>query len=441
MNTALIHIALIVLLLIGFLFSVRAIGRRYLWHSEWQRKVLHIGLGLTALSFPWIFREIWQVALLCSIALSILLLIRFVPRLRNGVGRSLYEVNRSSLGELLFALSIIILFWLSRGDIVLYVIPLSTLTISDALASIVGIYYGRKRYEVVGGIKSWEGTIAFFSITFLILVLLLYVLSDLSWPVVLIIAAIFAVLIALVEAVCWHGFDNLLIPLASFLLLDVFMQESISQLTYHFSVLAGLIGIGLTGGPICKINTHALMAATISLYFFWIVRDILWVVPPIIIFFVHLAIIRLMKIEEEEKFTIDAVMSVMSGGFFWLLMEELFGISLGFLLFTLSLTIHLHAIILLRLRDFKQKEVGAMTTLLIGLLSGVLVFFPFIMVYYGFEYQRVLFFCGLGTLVTLVVGLVMRVLDRLSRRRWVVEGVLALVGSATALLPLWMMKW
>ena len=102
----------------------------------------------------------------------------------------------------------------------------------------------------------------------------------------LIIAATFAILGALVEAVSWHGFDNLLIPFASFLFLDTFLQEDPLQLSYQFGVLAGLISVGLVGGPICKFNTHALMTSIIVLYFFWIVRDILWIAPPLIIFFV-----------------------------------------------------------------------------------------------------------------------------------------------------------
>ena len=435
------NITIVVLSLLGFLYSISALGKRYKWHSEWQRKVLHVGLGLTALSFPWLFTDVWQVVVLCSIACFILLLIRYVPHFRKSIGGCLHEVDRSSLGELLFAMSIVLLFWLSKGNIVLYIVPLSILTISDSLASIVGIYYGKRSYEVVDGIKSWEGTLAFALITFLIIVLLLYVLADLSWPVMLIIAATFAILGALVEAVSWHGFDNILIPFASFLFLDAFLQADALQLSYQFSVLAGLIVLGLVGGPICKFNTHTLMTSIIVLYLFWVVRDILWIAPPLIIFFVHVVIIRLMKIKEEGKFTIDAAMSVVSGGLFWILMEELFSVPSSFLLFICALTIHLHVILLLRLRDFRQKAAAPLIVLLIGLLSSVLILFPFTIAYYGVdEYQKVLSFSAFGIVVVLVVGMSMRTLDRLSRKRWIVEGILAAVGSASALIPLWIME-
>ena len=106
MSVAILKIFTVLLLLIGFLFTIRAFGKRYDWHPEWQRKMLHIGLGLTSLSFPWIFSDVWQVAALCITAIFILLLIRTIPSLRNSVGKSIYDVKRSSLGELLFALSL-----------------------------------------------------------------------------------------------------------------------------------------------------------------------------------------------------------------------------------------------------------------------------------------------------------------------------------------------
>ena len=148
-----------------------------------------------------------------------------------------------------------------------------------------------------------------------------------------------------------------------------------------------------------------------------------------------------MKIEEEGKFTIGVVMSVVSGGIFWILMEELFSVPSSFLLFICSLTIHLHVILLLRLRDFRQKAAAPLTVLLIGLLSGVLILFPFTIVYYGVvEYQKVLSFSVFGIVVVLVAGMSMRTLDRLSRKRWIVESILAVAGSASALILLWTME-
>lgn len=436
MSIVILKVLTVILLLVSFLLTIRTFGKRYNWHPEWQRKVLHIGLGLTSLCFPWIFSDVWQVAAVCITAVFILLLIRTIPSLRNSVGKSIYDVKRSSIGELLFALSIVLLFWFSGDHIALYVIPLTILTISDAIAALVGTHYGKKLFTVIGGIKSWEGTLTFAGITFIILLVLLHIFTSLSWPALLMITLTFSVLVALIEAVSWHGLDNLFVPLAACLFLNTFVHQSEYQLFYQLCVLAGLVALGLLAGPKSQLNTHALMTATISLYFFWVVGNIAWLMAPILVFLCHITLVKIHN--DEGNYTMDAVLSVTSGGFFWLLIEQLFHIPFGFFLFTLALAIHLQIIVLLRLKAHSGKTAEPLVVMLASLLSGGLILSTSL-AYYGFENQ-ILALSAFGFLVMFIGAVTIGVRsDRFIRKRWLTEAILSLTGSASALIPIWIM--
>lgn len=437
MNLTILKVSTVIVLFVIFMTSIRALSKRYNWHPEWQRKVLHVGLGLTSLCFPSIFSNVWQVAAVCLAAVFILLMIRTIPRLRNSVGKSIYGVQRSSLGELLFALSIVLLFWFSGDNIALYVIPLAILTISDTIAALVGTHYGKKLFTVIGGIKSWEGTLTFAGITFVIMVALLQIFTSLSWPALLMIAATFSVLGALVEAISWHGLDNLFVPLAAHLFLSTFIHQDEYQLFYQLCVLSGLIALGLLAGPKSQLNTHALMASTILLYCFWVLGNISWLVALVIVFFYHIALVKIHN--DEGNYTIDAVLSVTSGGFFWLLIERLFHIPFGFFLFTLALAIHLQIMILFRLKAHRGKSAQPLIVVLVSLLSSSLIFSTSL-VYYGVNHQ-ILILSAFGLLLMLIGGIIIRVQsDRFSRQRWITEAGISLTGSASALIPMWIMR-
>lgn len=433
MNMAIFKVCVVIVALLSFLLMVRILGKKYNWHAEWQRKVLHVGLGFMALSFAWIFSELWQVIVVCVGDILVMLAVKNIPYLRNSVGKSVYGVNRSSQGELLFALSIMLLFWLADGNTALYVIPLTILTISDAFAAIVGTHYGKKLFAVIGGIKSWEGTLTFAGVTFVILLVLLYVFTPLPWTALLMIAITFSVLGALIEAVAWHGLDNLFVPLAAYLFLNTFLYQSELQLFYQLCVLAGLVMVGLFTGAKSQLNTHALMTAIISSYLFWVVGGLAWLIAPILVFLCHIALVKIHN--DEGNYTMNAVVSVVSSGFFWLFVEQLFSIPFGFFLFTLAFAIHLQIIVLLRLKAHRGKIAEPYIVLLAGLVSGGIILST-TFIYYGLNTQ-IFLLSAFGLLLMFFGGVTMGVhADRFSRSRWVSEAGFAFLGSIVPLIPI-----
>jgi phytol kinase len=184
---------------------------------ETTRKLLHVGSGILTLAFPFLFVDVWPVALLSGGAALVLAAARFAPGLRARcvvVGR----VARASWGEFYFPLSVVILFWLSRGEHpLLFAIPVLVLTLADTAAAVVGTRFGTTWYCSAG--KSVEGSLAFAIVAFVSVCAPLAAWSSVGPTEAALTAATLALLLALLEGIAQRGLDNLLIPLAGYGLL------------------------------------------------------------------------------------------------------------------------------------------------------------------------------------------------------------------------------
>ncbi|MEP7347602.1 MAG: hypothetical protein ABI877_20195, partial [Gemmatimonadaceae bacterium] len=217
-------IAIVATSLLLMLVVLRALRARYGWHAEVLRKLAHIGLGLSSLSFAWLFTERWPVLLLGGLAFTTLAALRWVPWVRAQVGVVVHGVNRTSGGDLYFPIAATGLFLLADGNRILYAIPILTLTLADAVAALIGIHYGRTHYDSADGPpKSIEGSIAFFLVAFLASHIPLLLFTSIGRAESLLIGLMFGVLLMLLEAISWRGLDNLIIPFGGFLMLRVFL--------------------------------------------------------------------------------------------------------------------------------------------------------------------------------------------------------------------------
>lgn len=266
----------VILALVGLLCGVRLYGARYAWHPEWQRKTLHVALGLTALTFPWLFDRVWPVFTICGVGGLIMLALRSVPYLRRRLGRSLHDVNRASAGELLFALAIALLFGLAHTTPVFYVIPLAILTIADTTAALVGAHGGNHPFAVPDGGKSWEGVTAFGAVTLGITLPLLHWLTALPWPTLVLVALTITLFTTLVEAIAWHGLDNILIPVGSYLALTLLLQVGSGFLLYQLTIFVGLALLAYALPA--WFAPHTRLTALLTSYCLWIGGPLLWLV-------------------------------------------------------------------------------------------------------------------------------------------------------------------
>jgi phytol kinase len=209
-------------LLLGVLALFRRLCRP---HPELPRKLLHVGMGTVTLTFPWLFDAVWPVLMLAILSVALLVCLRLVPALRNGVGQVLHGVRRFTLGEICFVVAVTVLWLLHVLDPLadpgrrrlLYVVPVLLLTFADSAAALVGVYLARCHYALPGGSRSREGSAAFFVVA-VPCVLVPLLLAGAGWEAVAV-AVVIAWLATLLEAIAGAGLDNLVLPLVTYLLL------------------------------------------------------------------------------------------------------------------------------------------------------------------------------------------------------------------------------
>ena len=185
-------------------------------HPELVRKLLHIGIGLIVLSFPWVFSEAWPVLFVVGAALAVLGAMRTPTVLGRRLRGVLDDVGRVSSGDVCFLIAAAAVFALSGGDALMFSVPLLVLTFADSAAALVGVRFGRIHYAAASGGKSVEGSIAFFVVAFLCAQIPILLLANNTASEALITAGVLACVTTLIEAFSHKGLDNLLVPLAAF---------------------------------------------------------------------------------------------------------------------------------------------------------------------------------------------------------------------------------
>ena len=240
----------------ALLVLVSTLRARLHYCPETTRKLLHIGMGLLALTYPFVFTSALPVLLINATFLLLLTLGRCSSvgrtrpsdaRLRAGtypspeqtrsacaILRERFQdhwhdltcrIPRKTVGEFYFPLAVALLFLLANGDPLLFCIPLLILTIADAAAALIGCNYGLHPYRTAAGRKSLEGSAAFLLCTFLLTEIpLLFI--HLPPGTAIFIALTLAASMTLIEALSWRGLDNLLLPLTSFALLSLLLRAA-----------------------------------------------------------------------------------------------------------------------------------------------------------------------------------------------------------------------
>jgi phytol kinase len=207
---------------------------------EITRKLLHTGSGALALTFPFLFRDLGPVLLLTGAGTALLGAVKFLPSLRSRFGALVHRVERSTLGELYFPMSVALLFWLARDEHpLLFVIPGLMLTLADATSALVGRRYGLTRY--IGSEKSLEGSVAFLVVAFFCVHVPLLLWSEVGRVESLLIAGTLALLVMLLEGSAWRGLDNLFVPIGGYFLLHAYIPLDIGALLARFLVTIGLV--------------------------------------------------------------------------------------------------------------------------------------------------------------------------------------------------------
>jgi phytol kinase len=313
----LLWIAVVLGSAVAMLLLLKLYKRHASSNPEWIRKLAHLSTGALAISFPWIFSSALPVYAVCALSLLLLLGIRVLRPMRTRFSGVLDNVDRESLGEFYFPISVAILFALARGDKLLYSIPLLVLTFADAVGALLGTQYGRHGYRGMGGAKTLEGSVAFFTVAFMAVHVPLLLHTAMGRPQTLLVAVDIALIVTLLEAVAWRGLDNLLIPLGVFLLLHRYSDMSIKQLVYRLIAAALLLTFVLLYRSRTTLEGSALIAAVLVLYASWALGGWRWLLAPAMLFASY-TWFRPGKAGEIAKHNIYAVTSVALAGLVWI---------------------------------------------------------------------------------------------------------------------------
>ena len=259
--------ALVALGFLGLLVAAESWQRAFRPPAEWTRKLVHVLGGVVAATFPWLFSTHWTVL---GLGLTTFAMLALGKKL--GLLGSVTGVDRRSVGELYFPVSVYLLFVVARHQPVFYLIALSVLVFSDTAAALLGVAYGRHSYTVANDRRTLEGSAAFLLVTFLCVHVPLLLGTGIGRGESLIIATQLALLVTSFEAISMRGNDNLVVPLATYYLLlklTPATAEGIAvQLLAQLGMLAGMLLLAsrsrfltLAGG----IAAHLVLYAAFSL--------------------------------------------------------------------------------------------------------------------------------------------------------------------------------
>lgn len=272
--------ALVVLLLATMLLLLREFQKRYAPHPESVRKLLHVGMGVVTLFFPWMFSATWPVWILAALAVGFFLALPRVKILSDQFGAVLNSVKRDSRGDIYFPMSVAVLFQVatSTGRPEFYLVAVMVMSFADAAAAWIGSRYGTHRYKTLDGEKSIEGSCTFFIVAFLCVYIPLLLMTSTAREDTLLLALVAAYLLTLVEAVSWRGLDNLLVPFSAYLILYTALDMNVSEFKWSLWVLMGLSMATLWLRKFTRFDTSAMLTIILVCYFSLILggRDWLW---------------------------------------------------------------------------------------------------------------------------------------------------------------------
>ena len=285
--------------------------------AETTRKLLHTGSGLLTLTFPFLFDEVWAVLLLTGGSALFIAVVKFLPAAHARFGGVANRVDRATLGELYFPLSVALLFWLTRDDDpLLFVVPLLMLTLADATGALIGSRYGLTQYS--GASKSLEGSVAFAVVGFFCVHVPLLLWSDLGRGETLLVAATLALLVMLLEGSAWRGLDNLFIPIGGYFLLRAYMSMDAAALTARFIVTLAIVAGIVVSRRRTTLEDDSLVAAAFLSYVAWAVMGWRWLVAPVAIFVTWKWLSPPTPENSKRMHGVPAVLSIWSAAVAWM---------------------------------------------------------------------------------------------------------------------------
>jgi dolichol kinase len=200
---------------VGSAIFFAEVARANKWVSgERARKIIHILIGVWGAWLPlWLgWRSI--------IVLGIMLFLGVVLANHLKLFKSIHSIGRSTIGEYLFPVSMVLIAIFFKNTII-FAAAMLELGVADGLAAVIGTRYGKKTvFKVFGQKKSKHGTITFFICSLFIIFWAIYsfhasiIGTSLTGLVVtLFLSSALSVVLTAAELMGIKGIDNITVPL------------------------------------------------------------------------------------------------------------------------------------------------------------------------------------------------------------------------------------
>lgn len=190
--------------------------RRKILHGELSRKLAHIAIAAFVAFWPWLMS--WRTIQLIGLGMVFIMLLNRQLQIFHFPG----NIRHNTYGEVFLALAITTTALLTNNKI-FFAVAILMVALGDGMAAIIGTKFGQKwKYRVFNQTKTVIGSMTFWVVALCILgvgLLPAYSQISLSHYDLLLIAA--PPLLAVVENVAVYGMDNLALPLATILILQI----------------------------------------------------------------------------------------------------------------------------------------------------------------------------------------------------------------------------
>lgn len=273
------------ILTLGAIVAVLTVVSEYAaragWLPQWfTRKVLHSGAISACAAAPLLLEELTALRWIVGLTAAPLLALVWSRRLFGGPS------GERSWGIALFPLPYLALLMV-EPDRWKIAVPMAILAFADALAAVIGTRWGRHRWNLTGDPKSWEGSLTFVVVAFLLLLLMPAVGGEPGWSpptgAGFVALGVAAVLLGALEALGSRGLDNVWIPVGAWFVLNALSDPS-APLSRGMALELGgalLVAIPFVFATIRRKWLTPDGAVTAAVLGVWVVlfQGALWVLP------------------------------------------------------------------------------------------------------------------------------------------------------------------
>jgi len=190
-------------------------------YPEFSRKFLHIMTGNIAFLLP-IFKtaEVMAFGAAAPFIILTFLMSPYTP-IKKIRGRT--SAAGHGMGLVYYSITWTILAYLFFDNTVVIAIGILAMSYGDGFASIIGIRFGKKKYNVFGDKKSYIGSFAMFVFTFITAIIALFYYNTTITNYVILVLLFIAFIAAVVEGLTPKGLDNLTVPFVCVLIYWYFL--------------------------------------------------------------------------------------------------------------------------------------------------------------------------------------------------------------------------